>query len=364
MLFVKTEDLKEGMRLGKPIYNKKGVLLYDMDSKLTSKGIDSIRNFGLMGIYMLEPAEPCPPMTEEDIEFERFQTVAVFTIEEELNNMIKNGRTKNLYSFADQIISKYGRLDHKINFVQNLRSSDDYVYKHSLNVAILCAMMAYKMGFRNEVQIECIMSALCHEIGKLTIPEDVLKDADDPEEVMNRYELSGYKIIEDVLMSSPGVKRNASQAHIIEDSVMHNKPLGNMKIVLGSRVLAVADTFDKLTAMNLSKEPLTLLGALKFIQKHDDKFDKEAIKALIESINFLPEGCSVELTNGEKGLVIAANDYDIFRPVILTYSDNKLIDLRNSGIIDGLGVLDTVKKFDKRHVIDPDTVQQFKNNIK
>ena len=45
MKFVKTEDLKIGMRLAKPIYNNKGVLLYDRNSKLTSQGIDSVKNF-------------------------------------------------------------------------------------------------------------------------------------------------------------------------------------------------------------------------------------------------------------------------------------------------------------------------------
>ena len=34
------------------------------------------------------------------------------------------------------IIKNYGDLNHKIYFVQNLRSSEDYIYKHVLNVAI------------------------------------------------------------------------------------------------------------------------------------------------------------------------------------------------------------------------------------
>ena len=66
MLFVKTEDLKAGMRLAKPIYNKNGVMLYDRNSKITSQGIISVNNFGLIGIYILEPAEPVPPMSEDD----------------------------------------------------------------------------------------------------------------------------------------------------------------------------------------------------------------------------------------------------------------------------------------------------------
>ena len=70
MLFIRQENLKVGMRLAKPIYNKKGVLLYERDSKLTSQGIESVKNFGIIGLYILEPAEPVPPMTDDDVEFE------------------------------------------------------------------------------------------------------------------------------------------------------------------------------------------------------------------------------------------------------------------------------------------------------
>ena len=40
MQFVKTADLKPGMRLAKPIYNKMGVLLYERDTLLTMQGIN------------------------------------------------------------------------------------------------------------------------------------------------------------------------------------------------------------------------------------------------------------------------------------------------------------------------------------
>ena len=50
MLFVKSDELKTGMRLAKPIYNKNGVMLYERNTRLTSHGIVSIQNFGLIGI--------------------------------------------------------------------------------------------------------------------------------------------------------------------------------------------------------------------------------------------------------------------------------------------------------------------------
>ena len=77
MIFVKSEDLKYGMRLAKPIYNKTGVLLYERNTRLTLQGIESVKNFGLLGLYILEPAEPVPPMSEEDLDFEQVTEICI-----------------------------------------------------------------------------------------------------------------------------------------------------------------------------------------------------------------------------------------------------------------------------------------------
>jgi hypothetical protein len=125
MIFVKSEDLKYGMRLAKPIYNKTGVLLYERNTRLTLQGIESVKNFGLLGLYILEPAEPVPPMSEEDLDFERFQTMAVFSIREDLDLIDSGKKDKGLDWLCSLIIKNYGDLNHKINFVQSLRSSED-----------------------------------------------------------------------------------------------------------------------------------------------------------------------------------------------------------------------------------------------
>ncbi len=56
MQFKRISELKDGMRLARPIYHKNGVLLFERDSKITSQGIASIQNFGLIGRVILEPA--------------------------------------------------------------------------------------------------------------------------------------------------------------------------------------------------------------------------------------------------------------------------------------------------------------------
>ena len=72
MQYIKINQVRPGMRLARPIYNKNGVLLYERDTRLTPQGISSIEKFGLWGLYILEPAEPVPPLSDEDVELERF----------------------------------------------------------------------------------------------------------------------------------------------------------------------------------------------------------------------------------------------------------------------------------------------------
>lgn len=71
---------------------------------MSVQAIESIRNFGLIGVYVLEPAEPLPPMTQEDLEFERFQIKAVSAIEEELDRILKTRKQSRIQTIADMVI--------------------------------------------------------------------------------------------------------------------------------------------------------------------------------------------------------------------------------------------------------------------
>ena len=362
MLFVKNEDLKVGMRIAKPIYNKKGVLLYDRDSKITQHSIDSIKNFGLIGLYILEPAEPLPPMSEEDLEFERYQTVAVYQIQDELDLINASRKYSKIRFITEDVIKHYGRLTKKINFVQNLRSNDDYTYKHSLNCAMLSAMIGKAMNIPVQDRTDVVMASIIHDIGKLNIPKDIReKSADEitaaDRAEMDRCERAGTEIVSDCFSASPNLKRIIAQSYkILSD---HNKgvPQSQPKTVLGARILAVADTFDTLTAMNDYREPSSEIAALRYLMDHPDVFDPQVVDGLVASITFLANGCCVELNNGDKGLVISANDSNVLCPMVLCFSNNAIVDLSNKLASGGLAVKDVMKTMDNRCVVDKDMLK-------
>ncbi len=333
MQFKKTEELKKGMRLARPIYNKDGVLLYKRDSRLTSQSIASIKNFGLIGIYILEPAEPVPPMTAEDIEFERFQAIQVFAIMDEMERIVNTGKSGKLQIIVSNIIKSYGHLEKKINFIQNLRSQEDYKYKHALNVAILCAMISNQMNLKVEDRLDVVSASLLHE-------------------------LNNYELIDKIFSANPNVRRFGQQADKIIEGAECGEPDTSIKWKEGSKILAVAQVFDNMTAMSLDKAPESEVAAIRYLLDKKEFYAEDVVKALINSINILSPGVCIELNTGEKALVLSENTHDIFRPMVLVFSDNSIIDLGNKFLYEDVAITDIMKTMDNRHVMDTEMLKK------
>jgi HD-GYP domain-containing protein (c-di-GMP phosphodiesterase class II) len=368
MLFVKTSDLKPGMRLAKPIYNKTGVLLYERDTKLTKQGISSIENFGLIGIFILEPAEPVPPMSEEDIEFEQNQTIYMFKLKENMDLVSEGEEPASLYALSGDILSRYGRLDHKMNFIQNLRSSTDYVYKHSISVAILCALISKEMKIKPIPQQALITAALLYDYGYSYVPQAILDKGQDltPEDAdfiqMNLER--GYDTLRPLFdkMDFPPQTLEIIQYQIFHDNESYKvrEPMPNLRLL--SDILKVADRFDELTAMNIDHTPISEVAAMDYLRKRTQKYSSRVLAALAECIHILPRGACVDLSDGDKALILMDNPADYTRPMVLKFSNNVIYDLSDPLIGKNLYVVDIMKTMDNRIAVDENTLKQFSSD--
>lgn len=333
MQFKRTEELKRGMRLARPIYNKNGVLLYERNSKLTEQGIVSIKNFGMIGIYILEPAEPVPPMTEEDIEFERFQTIHVFAIQDEIEKILATGKSSKLQVITANISKSYGHLDNKIHFIQSLRNREDFLYRHALNAAILCAVLSNRLKLKADTRQDILTAAILH----------VLKD---------------YEMIEKVSFSNPNVRRFCQQADRIIESEEAGRLDASTRWMKGSQVLAVAQVFDNMTAMSLERAPESEVAAIKHLLELPMVYSPEVVQALMDSIMILDAGVCVELSTGEQALVLAENPQNILRPMVLCFRDNSILDLRSRSARN-IEIKDIMKTMDNRHVMDTEMLKKY-----
>ncbi len=365
MIFVKTEDLKVGMRLAKPIYNKKGIMLYERNTKLTAQGIISVKNFEFIGLYILEPAEPLPPMTELDLEFERFQTMAVFNLKENLQLMISKKEPKGIKKLINSIIKNYGNLYTKITFMQNIRSTSDYLYKHSLNVAILSAIISNVLGIHGTEQEEIVYASLIYEVGKLNLKGDLIskENPDEAElEEIKRAINEGHSVLDYSYKMPMGVKRLVGQ---VQRKIYYgaNDDNEDKKMFVGTKIIEVADAYDKMTAMKLDEVPSSEIKAIKYLRSHESQFDPETVKALIYGINIAAPGTCIEFVNGEKGLVIRTNLEDVLKPMTLDFRHNHIHELDKLDEDDGFQIKDIMKTMDNRIIIDKELLEKYKDIV-
>jgi HD-GYP domain-containing protein (c-di-GMP phosphodiesterase class II) len=332
-------------------------MLYERDSKLTSQGIQSVKNFGLIGLYILEPAEPLPPFTEADREFERFQTMSVFTLREIMQDIRDGHQPAKLQNLTLDVLRRFGNNVDKIGFTQNLRSPEDNVYKHSLNVAILAAAIYGKLAHNPERQRYVVMSALLHDIGSLDIPDEISHKktkelTKEDYDVIDHCKEEGYRLLRENCDLDSEVMKNIS--YLLKD-LKELRITGSVQSIKAPdaqvETLKVAYLFDTMTAMKFGEDPQSDVAAYKFLHHPRNRMNQQVVRAFTQAVRLVPVGCTVQFSNGTKGIVLTENEGDILRPFVLSFHDNQIYNLGDGRVFEKIQIKDLLKTMDNRYVM-------------
>ena len=364
MLFVESEDIKPGMRLAKPVYNRNGVLLFDRNTKLTVQNIVNLTNFGLIGIFILEPAEPLPPITREEQEFEQLQTFYMFRLRDSLVNISKGKMPQDLPGLAKDVVDHFGTLDHKVHFTQTIRSNTDFVYKHSVGVSIISAMIGHAMGLRESTLLSVVTAAFLYDFGYLYVPAEIMKKGEDITDIENstitKYREKAFALLHaDTNPYSIPSDALAMVTQMIKTGRAEGDAVDRSKWLTGTAILTVADRFDRMTAMSLSRKPNSEISAIRYLIDHPESYPENVVSALAKCIHIMPVGCCVDLTNGDKGLVLETNERDFNHPVVLSFRHNQIIDLSDPNVSRNIQIADVMHTMDNRVKMDDETLNQF-----
>lgn len=206
--------------------------------------------------------------------------------------------------------------------------------------------------------METVQAAIVHDIGKMMRfeAEEAAGGAliDMPPEVR---EQAGHELLDTAFSTRPNIKRICAQSQKMLYAFRKGEDISAIRLVNGARVLAVAETYDRMTAMKMDADPASEVEALKYLLDNPEIFHPKVVEALIKSINILAPGVSVELNTGEKALVLTANEADILRPMLLMFRDNSIVDLADE-LYEDLEVKDIMKTLDNRHVMDVELLKR------
>lgn len=202
-------------------------------------------------------------------------------------------QNKNLAKKSEELENAYARLRMSYkNTVFALSSAvdarDAYTAGHSERVSKIALLIGEKMLLTEQELNELELAALFHDIGKIGIPDAVLNKAEklnnDEYNYIKRHPEIGVNILKNIDFIKAEIPIILHH-HERYDGKGYPAGISKEEIPLGSRIIAVADTYDAMTSDRPYRSGLSNDVAItEIINNQNTQFDKTVVNAFLEII--------------------------------------------------------------------------------
>jgi HD-GYP domain-containing protein (c-di-GMP phosphodiesterase class II) len=164
---------------------------------------------------------------------------------------------------------------------------DPYTRGHSERVSRFSMAIAQRLNLSDEEVEKIRISALLHDVGKISIDDKILKKpaalTDEEYEIMKGHPQKGYKIMSQI----PAMKEflpGMYMHHEMVNGMGYPQGLKGDEIPLMGKIVAVADTFDAMTTDRPYQKAMKFDDALARIESFvDTRYDAAVVAALSEA---------------------------------------------------------------------------------
>ncbi len=215
-------------------------------------------------------------------------------------------------------------LDTRTNILILLNSVQDknpYLFSHPVNVAIISAVIGKWMGLNNSDLTKLVLAGFLHDIGKAKIKDSILNKAgkltDMEMQKVKTHPGIGYKILDGLKDVEPEVLLGVLSHHERQDGSGYPLGLQGDEIFLFGRIIAIADTYDAITATKAYHAKRSPFKAVEEIQAGSfGSLDPEISQCFLNNILNYYYGINVRLSNELVGVIIYVNPEEKTRPII------------------------------------------------
>lgn len=224
-------------------------------------------------------------------------------------------------------------------WMSKMRDENEYTAEHCLNVCILAIAFGRQLGLGEQELQDLGMCGLLHDVGKMKIPPEVLDkpDALTPSEmrIMMAHTVHGRNL----LLSSQGLYSGAIDVayshHERMDGLGYPRQLPGSGISRFSKIIAIVDAYDAMTADRCYQSAKTSTEAMKIIYKERGRhFDEQLALKFLQTVGLYPAGSIVELYSGRVGMVVEANPRLRHLPRIMLLRDEQKCPLVKEEMVD------------------------------
>lgn len=241
---------------------------------------------------------------------------------------------------VESIIAQFGADPSLAANLVNLKGAGEYLYTHSLNRAVLTLHIAAGLGYSRKQVSDIAVSALVADFGMTMVPRNVVNvprrlTAPEFAEIQRHalYSLHAIRKMAGLPVEAALVAYQMHERHDGSGYPGHRKA---GQIHRYAAIAAVADVFDAMTSPRPWRAALPPYRAMETLVKEsaEGKYDREAVRALLEYVSLFPIGSLVRLNNGEIAKVVHATGKTYNRPVVTLIFDRHGHRHEESTVID------------------------------
>ncbi|MDO6765862.1 HD-GYP domain-containing protein [Agarivorans sp. 1_MG-2023] len=216
-------------------------------------------------------------------------------------------------------------------------SSDEDIFFHSVNVAVLSILVAKNLGFsEKECQHLCI-AGMIHDIGELKVPQQIRrKPSEWSQAEQNFYQTHpkfGAELIKKAGSFPPEVLPIVINHHELLDGSGYPNQRKASELDKATQLLSIVDSFEHLCAPLANQKRMTPQEAFAFLYKSaGTKYNKLYLEQLMNTLGIYPPGSIVSLSNDGYAMVMSSNPKEKLKPRVLLLEKGK--NFSNANVAD------------------------------
>lgn len=363
-LLIPLERVCEGMVLGADVLDKEGRLIVTKDTMISSLIVDKLRNFsGTKEVYVKVaknkldiktvvelPSGETKEVLSSDLNLEysqerylikeKFEEMHV-SIKKSFDELSRNNTgteiKKELEKTVEEIKNSLSVNVDLLNEILDVKAVDEYLYNHSLNVAVISNLIGKWIGLSQADLDILVLAGLVHDIGKLKVDQAVLHKpgrlTDSEFAEMKKHPAYSHKMLVEMGYTDQKMLKAVTLHHEKEDGTGYPLGIAGDRIPIHAKILAIADIFDAMTSNRVYKERVSPFKVLEMFQNQTfGKLDYNIIMTFIKKFTEYYVGSEVMLSNGEKAKIVSLNTYELTKPLLIT-NEGKFIDISKNRAI-------------------------------
>ncbi|EEX92217.1 HD-GYP domain-containing protein [Vibrio orientalis CIP 102891 = ATCC 33934] len=229
---------------------------------------------------------------------------------------------------ADDLIESVLLHSDALHCVSALRSKDEYLLEHSVNVATLLVTFGKYLELPKETLKQMAIGGIIHDVGKIKVDDKVLhkpaKLTAEEFEHMKLHQVFAGEIIVTVDGLSDVSRDVCLMHHEKLDGTGYPNGLTADQLPTHGRMSCIVDIYDALTADRCYKQGMSPAEAFKILLSlTPNHLDKELVYKFINCIGVYPVGAIVELSDGRVGIVWTSNSNEPLKPEIKCFYSRK-----------------------------------------